>query len=185
LVRQATHVLSKHFIELEAILTRTVLTPADTDTGVEATRTRLNRLAWLLDNSIPIPGLRFRIGIDALIGLFPFVGDALGVLLSAYIVSEAARLGAPRSVLARMALNVAVEGVVGLIPFVGDLFDAAWKANQRNVQLLNAYMERPRKTVAASRALVAGLIVLLAAFMIVTGLLAFALMSWLAGLMTG
>src|SRR5918999_2546085 len=105
---------------------------------VDAARRRLARLAWLLDNSIPLPGTRFRIGIDAIIGLVPGLGDLLGVLLSSYIVREAARLGAPPSVLTRMAFNVAPEGLVGLVPVVGDVFDAAWKANQRNLVLLDA-----------------------------------------------
>ncbi|HJS78291.1 MAG TPA: DUF4112 domain-containing protein [Burkholderiales bacterium] len=93
-------------------------------------RRKLERLAWLLDSSIPIPGTRFSIGLDALIGLVPFLGDLIGVLLSTYIVGEAARLGAGRSVLARMVLNVAVEGLAGLVPLAGDVFDAAWKANK-------------------------------------------------------
>lgn len=70
---------------------------------------RLGRIAWLLDSSIPIPGMRFRIGLDAILGLIPGIGDVLGVLLSSYIVREAARAGAPPSVLTRMAWNVAVE----------------------------------------------------------------------------
>src|SRR5262245_39325549 len=68
----------------------------------EAVRHKLASLAWLLDSSIPLPGLKFRIGIDALIGLIPALGDLVGVALSTYIVREAARLGAPKSVLARM-----------------------------------------------------------------------------------
>src|SRR5881227_941271 len=75
-------------------------------------RERLAHLAWLLDSSIPVPGTRFTIGLDALIGLFPFFGDLVGVLLSSYILSEASRLGAPKSVLMRMAVNVGIEGVV-------------------------------------------------------------------------
>jgi hypothetical protein len=109
----------------------------------EETRERLNRLAWLLDNSIPIPGTNFTIGLEALIGLVPVVGDLIGVALSSYIVNEARKLGVGRAVLIRMGFNVAVEGLVGLIPFAGDLFDAAWKANQRNVRLLNDWVERP------------------------------------------
>ena len=97
---------------------------------------RLRRLARLLDASIRIPGTRWSVGIDALIGLVPVAGDAAGVLLSGYILWEAARLGASRGLLARMALNVAIEGLVGMIPLAGDVFDAAWKANQRNVRLL-------------------------------------------------
>src|SRR5918996_1184588 len=99
---------------------------------IEAVRRRLARLAWLLDNSIALPGTRFRIGLDAILGLVPGLGDLLGVLLSSYIVREAARLGAPPSVLARMVWNVAIEGIAGMVPFLGDVFDAACKANQRN-----------------------------------------------------
>jgi hypothetical protein len=112
---------------------------------------RLARLAWLLDNSITIPGTRFRIGLDAIVGLIPGLGDLLGVLASSYIVREAARLGAPPSVLTRMAFNVAVEGLVGLVPFFGDVFDAVWKANQRNYTLLEAHIKNPRHTARASR----------------------------------
>src|SRR3954467_1465794 len=101
-------------------------------------RQRLAFIAWLLDSSIPLPGTRFTIGVDALIGLFPFAGDLIGVVASSYILSEANRLGVGRTVLARMAFNVAVEGVIGIVPFLGDAFDAAWKANVRNVRLLNA-----------------------------------------------
>jgi hypothetical protein len=145
-------------------------------------RERLNRLAWLLDSSIPIPGTPFSIGADALIGLFPFVGDLAGVLLSSYIVREAAALGASKSVLARMALNVAVEGVVGMIPFAGDLFDAAFKANQRNVRLLNAYLDQPARTRRASRAFIVALafalVLFFAALLVASVLLARWVWSW-------
>jgi hypothetical protein len=107
---------------------------------------RLRRLAWLLDSSIPIPGTRFSIGLDALIGLVPFIGDFIGVAFSGVILVEAARLGVGKRVLARMALNVALEGLVGLVPLAGDLFDAAWKANQRNMRLLDEWLERPPRT---------------------------------------
>ena len=129
-------------------------------------RERLARLAWLLDSSIPIPGTRFSIGLDALIGLFPVIGDAVGVFLSSYIVREAAALGVPRSILARMAFNVALEGLVGMIPFAGDVFDAAYKANQRNVRLLSAWLERPREAQRASRGFMLGVSAALVAFLV-------------------
>ena len=132
----------------------------------EVVRRRLARLAWLLDNSIPLPGGRFRIGLDAILGLIPGLGDVLGVLLSSYIVREAARIGAPPSVLIRMAFNVAVEGIVGLIPFAGDVFDAAWKANQRNFALLEAHLENPRRAARSSRVFVAFLTVGLILFIV-------------------
>jgi hypothetical protein len=142
---------------------------------------RLARLAWLLDSSIPIPGTRWSIGVEALIGLVPFIGDLVGVLLSSYIVGEAARLGVSRSVLARMAFNVAVEGLVGLIPFAGDVFDAAWKANQRNVRLLNQWLERPARAERSSRLLVLGLLGGVVALATVSVFLTFVLLRWLVG----
>src|SRR3954467_6698029 len=98
-------------------------------------RERLVWLAWLLDSSIPIPGTRLTIGLAAPITGKRPISDAVGVVLSSYIVREAAALGTPRSILARMAFNVALEGLVGVIPLAGDVFDAAFKANQRNVRL--------------------------------------------------
>lgn len=107
------------------------------------TRRRLDRLAWLLDSSIPLPVGNRSIGLDALIGLLPGVGDTLGTLLSSYILVEAARLGAPVTMLVKMGFNVVLESIVGTIPLLGDLFDAGWKANERNVRLLEAYLDDP------------------------------------------
>ena len=142
-------------------------------------REKLNWLAWLLDSSIPIPGTRFTIGVDALIGLFPVVGDLVGVFLSSYILKEAAALGAPRSILARMAFNVGVEGLVGMIPFAGDVFDAAFKANQRNVRLLNAWLDEPRRAARASRTFVLLLSLALIAFLVLLSALGFLVARWL------
>jgi hypothetical protein len=139
----------------------------------------LARFAWLLDSSIPIPGTRLSIGIDALIGLVPFVGDLIGVLASSYILAEAARLGVGRSVLIRMALNVAAEGIVGIIPLAGDVFDAAWKANQRNVRLLERWMDEPRHAQRASGALVAGIALALLALVVAALLLMVLALRWL------
>ena len=146
-----------------------------------AARERLRFLAWLLDSSIPIPGTRFTVGLDFLIGLVPVIGDLIGVLASSIIVAEANRMGVPRSVLSRMAFNVAVEGVVGIVPFLGDLFDAGWKANQRNVRLLEQWMSQPRETQRSSRVLVGGLILGLVGFVVLLAALAYALARWLFG----
>lgn len=117
--------------------------------GSDSRRARLNRLAWLLDSSIRVPGTDFRIGLDALIGLLPGGGDVAGVILSSYIVLEAARMGVPRRTLFLMIGNIAVEGLAGAIPLAGDIFDAAWKANQRNAALLNAWLDAPGSKAAA------------------------------------
>ncbi|ACA18754.1 conserved hypothetical protein [Methylobacterium sp. 4-46] len=103
---------------------------------------RLEVLAHLLDSAFLIPGINRRVGVDALIGLVPVVGDAITTAISSYIIWEARRLGVPRWLIARMAANVAFDGVVGVVPLVGDLFDAAFKANIRNVRLLRRHLER-------------------------------------------
>lgn len=155
---------------------RTMTADLSPETG--STRARLNHLAWLLDNSIRLPGTDFRIGLEALLGLVPVVGDAAGVVLSGYIVYHAARLGVPSSILLRMVTNVAVEGVVGSIPFAGDVFDAAWKANQRNVDLLNEYLDQPERAAAASRAYMLMLVAMLVAVVLVTSVIAFLMVNW-------
>jgi|SRR5581483_2778414 len=149
--------------------------------GAHETRRRLAQLAWLLDSSIPIPGTRFTVGVDALLGLFPFLGDLLGVMIASYIVNEAARLGAPRPVLLRMALNIGVDGLIGIVPFAGDVFDAAWKANQRNVRLLDAWLEKPDKTARASRLFGVLLVLTFAGLLVVLGIATFLLVRWLIG----
>ena len=142
-------------------------------------RERLNFLAWLLDSSIPIPGTKLSIGLDAVIGLVPFIGDLIGVVLSSYILAEANRMGVGRRILARMAFNVAVEGVIGIVPVFGDAFDAAWKANQKNVQLLNAWAERPHQTSRSSGLFLAGLTLALLAFLGTCTYLTYLLVQWL------
>lgn len=101
---------------------------------------RLDRLGFVLDNSIRIPVVGYRIGVDALLGLIPGVGDLLGLLLASYIVVEGARLRVPRATLLRMVANVGIEALVGAVPVLGDIFDATWKANARNVELVRRHV---------------------------------------------
>jgi len=112
------------------------------DLGREASLARLETLAHFMDTAFVIPGINRRIGFDALIGLVPVIGDVAGMVISSFIVYEAKRLGAPRWLVARMGLNVAFDGLLGVVPLAGDLFDAAFKANRRNVRLLRRWMER-------------------------------------------
>lgn len=100
---------------------------------------RLWRLGRAMDESIRLPG-GYRIGLDGLIGLIPGFGDTAGAIVSSYVIAEAARLGVPSRILALMIYNVLVETVIGLVPVLGDLFDFAWKANMRNLRLLERHM---------------------------------------------
>src|SRR5262245_25471550 len=105
---------------------------------------RLDALATLLDTALVIPGTGVRFGLDALIGLFPVVGDIITTALSLFIVHEAYQLGAPGHVIARMLGNVVLDGVFGAVPLVGDAFDVLWRANRRNVRLLQEWLHHER-----------------------------------------
>jgi hypothetical protein len=122
---------------------------------------RLRRLARLYDAGIRVPGTRFEVGLDPLFGLVPGIGDAVGAGVATYIVFEAARCGVPWSVLLRMLLNVGVDALVGAFPLAGDLFDAAWKANLKNVDLLERHLADPLGTRHASRRLLVAVVVAL------------------------
>ena len=169
---------------------RTSLSPAvpatntSTDATAERERAGVERLAWWLDNAITVPGTRFRIGFDALIGLIPGVGDVIGTLLSSYIIVVAAAQGVPRSALVRMAINVGVEAVVGAVPIVGDLFDAVWKANQRNIALMAQFRATPDAARRQSRAVVAAWAAAVLTFIVILGIGAFAILRWLVDVLS-
>ena len=105
--------------------------PADVDR-------KLERLAWLLDDLFQIPGLRWRVGLDALVGLVPGIGDAITTAASLYVLAAAVRYRVPKVTVLRMGLNLAIDYALGSVPIVGDLLDAGWKANRKNLALLRS-----------------------------------------------
>jgi hypothetical protein len=107
----------------------------------------LDRLSWLMDDLIRVPVLGWRFGLDALLGLIPGFGDTTTSLVSFYILVSAVRYGVPKITLLRMGLNIAIDYLLGSLPIAGDLFDAFWKSNQMNVELL-----KKRATVSATEA---------------------------------
>jgi hypothetical protein len=107
----------------------------------------LDRLGWLMDDLFRVPLLGWRFGLDALIGLIPAFGDTTTSLVSFYILASAVRYRVPKITLLRMGLNIGIDYLVGSLPVVGDLFDAWWKSNQMNVELL-----KQRATVSAAAA---------------------------------
>ena len=133
--------LSKSMAERGA---RAVLTKQHERADVERS---LDQLSRMMDGLFRIPGTGWRIGLDALVGLIPGVGDFATTAVSFYILAAGVRYRVPKATLLRMASNIAVDYLLGAVPVVGDLFDAAWKSNQMNVELL-----RNRASVSAEEA---------------------------------
>jgi hypothetical protein len=104
----------------------------------------LDQLSRWMDGLFRIPGVGWRFGLDAIVGLIPGLGDTATSLVSFYILASAVRYRVPKITLLRMGLNIGVDYVLGAVPVVGDLFDAWWKSNQMNVELI-----RRRATVSA------------------------------------
>ncbi|HEY9518456.1 MAG TPA: DUF4112 domain-containing protein [Gemmatimonadales bacterium] len=146
---------------------------------------RLRRYADWLDSGIRIPGLGWRIGLDSILGLVPGVGDATGAILGGWVVVEAVRGGARPATLIRMLMNLALDAIAGAVPLVGDLFDFVWKANSRNIALLERHQHDPVKAGRADRGFVAVLVIVTAVVCVVPVIggiyLAAKLLGWLAG----
>lgn len=102
----------------------------------------MEKLAWLLDGAIPVPGTKFRFGLDSIIGLIPGVGDVVGFGIGAVILYESVRIGTPRAIVGKMLGNSALDALGGLVPGLGDLFDFAFKSNRRNAKLLTEHLDR-------------------------------------------
>lgn len=131
-------------------------------------RKRLARVAWLMDNSIPLPG-GFRVGLDGIIGLIPGIGDATGAIISTYIMSHAIRAGVPRRILLQMTGNIAIELCLGAIPLLGDIFDFVFKANQKNVELIEHYLQAPGPTKRRSTLWLVAFVVILMSAIVAIG----------------
>lgn len=105
-------------------------------------RQRIELMEQLLENMLVLPGTRFRIGLDSIIGLVPVVGDLITAAMGAWIVWEARNLGMSKWQLARMSANVGLDTALGAIPLVGDAFDFAFRSNSRNLRIIRRHLDR-------------------------------------------
>jgi hypothetical protein len=109
---------------------------------VEAAMARVRTVARITDSLFAIPGTRIRLGLDAIIGLVPVIGDLLGQVIATYIIWEARQLGVSKLTLWRMVANTLLDTAIGAVPLVGDAFDVAFRANMKNMRLLQKHLEK-------------------------------------------
>jgi len=107
---------------------------------IQTAITRLERFSKMTDSSIRLPFTKFNIGVDAVIGLVPVIGDAAGLISSSYVLLEAQRMGVSKRIKLKIIANMLIDFVGGLIPLFGDVFDALFKANTRNTKILKDYL---------------------------------------------
>jgi len=134
------------------------------------TQQRLNslrKLQHLLDNAFRVPGTNLRFGWDPIVGLVPWLGDALTAVLSCAIVVQAHHMRVPRVVQLRMLGNLAIDMVVGALPLVGDIADAVWKSNTRNMALLERHAQKGQPATTGDWVFAAGLVLAVVAMAIV------------------
>ena len=138
---------------------------------------QLRRVSKLLDNAISIPGTKISFGLDPIIGLLPGGGDTLTGGIAAYIVVEAAKMGIPREILWKMVGNIAIDFFAGTVFVVGDLFDLGWKANVKNIELLEKHLNIA-KSAKSDRLFMIGLILLLALIVLGFAMITFFSVTW-------
>jgi len=135
----------------------------------------LKHISRLLDSAFVLPGTNIRVGLDPLLGLVPGLGDLTSPLFAIALLWQSRDLGIPRVVQLRMIFNVAIDALVGMLPVAGDLFDFAWKANDRNLALLERYAYEQRRPSAGDWVFVISLMALL----VVIAAVPFLLAGWL------
>jgi hypothetical protein len=146
---------------------------------------RVQTVSRLLDNALAIPGTQFRVGIDPILGLLPGAGDWLSAILSVYLILESMRFGLPAKTLLQMLINLLADAAVGTFPIVGDLLDLTFKANHRNVKLLEAHIQNPKPPQLIDRVVMVLAIVLLIAFLIAVTSIAYMVIDGLLSLVRG
>ncbi|MEY2857978.1 MAG: hypothetical protein RLZZ74_2290 [Cyanobacteriota bacterium] len=138
---------------------------------------KLRRISKLLDNAIAIPGTKISFGLDPILGLLPGGGDTVTGGIAAYIVIEAARMGIPREILWKMVGNILIDSFAGTVPVMGDLFDLGWKANVKNIELLEKHLDVAESTKGDSL-FIFGLILVLALIILGFAIITFFTVTW-------
>ena len=141
----------------------------------------LRQVARLLDSALRVPGTSYRIGLDPILGLVPGIGDLVSPLFTLGILWQSHDLGISRVVQLRMLANIAIDTIIGAVPVVGDLFDFAWKANEKNLALLEAHAFEERSASARDWFFV----LLMTVLVLALAATPFLLLAWLISLVSG
>lgn len=144
----------------------------------------LDRTANLLDNRFRIPGTKIRFGLDFIIGLIPYVGDMIGLAISGLLLLVMARNGASGMVALKMVGNILLDAAVGVFPFIGDLFDLGYKANRRNVNLLQQHYREGKHQGSAFWVILLVLLAMAGAFFLMMYVV-WQVLSWSWGMLFG
>ena len=149
--------------------------------GQQARLVALRRIAELMDSAFVLPGTTYRIGLDPILGLVPWVGDFVSPLFTVALLWQARDVRVPKFVLGRMIFNAAVDAIIGVIPFAGDLFDFGWKANLQNMALLERHAYEHHPASLSDWAFVITMITIVILLAVVPFVIAGWLISWAAG----
>lgn len=142
-------------------------------------------IAFIMDEVLRVPGTKLRFGLDPLIGLIPGIGDTSSALVSAFALIQAVRLGVPKILLGRMALNILVNEVVGVVPVVGDAFSFWFKSNARNYEIIKNHRLGPSVARRSDWLFVIGVLVVLVVVVMVGIAISFLILGALARLVFG
>lgn len=144
-------------------------------------------LVRVFDDAVRVPGTNFGFGLDGLLGLlFPAVGDAVGAVASVSLLVLAFQMRVPKVVLARMVVNVAIDALTGMIPLLGDLFDFAWRANKKNLVLIEQFRGQPERRATPGDYVFVGLAISVALGAVALPIaMTVILLSWLGKLFAG
>ena len=160
--------------------------PPDQERKRQALEPLFKWLALIMDEFVRLPGTSFKVGLDPLIGLLPGFGDTGSALVSAFALIQAARLGVPKVLLARMSLNILINELIGIIPIFGDAFSFWFKSNARNYQLIKGFIASPSRMARRSDwVFVIGVLVLLAGIVGCGFFVTFLFLRMIAKLLTG
>lgn len=143
LAARRTRGIYERFMDAKPIETE-VLPPESKNADPDLARL----LAWILDDLFTIPGTKFRVGLDPIIGLIPGLGDSSSTAIASLLLVQALRAGVPKVVITRMAMNILINAGIGAIPGIGDVFSAWYKSNRKNYQLLQRHAGSSRRNTA-------------------------------------